>query len=86
MGATLIVAAATAAAQNAAQDYPQWRGKSGDGSASGERTVRRDDGAEVRHRLYFSVNVISIWTVTLDGWPPRAPGFHVHSLSALTAS
>jgi len=32
--AALIVAAATAAAQNAAQDYPQWRGKSGDGSAS----------------------------------------------------
>jgi hypothetical protein len=34
MCATLIVAAATAAGQNAAQDYPQWRGKSGDGSAS----------------------------------------------------
>ncbi len=32
--ATLIVAATTAAGQNAAQDYPQWRGKSGDGSAS----------------------------------------------------
>jgi outer membrane protein assembly factor BamB len=32
--ATLIVAATTAAAQNAAQDYPQWRGTSRDGSAS----------------------------------------------------
>jgi outer membrane protein assembly factor BamB len=32
--ATLIVAVTTAAAQNAAQDYPQWRGKSSDGSAS----------------------------------------------------
>ena len=33
MFATLIVAT-TAAGQSAAQDYPQWRGKSGDGSAS----------------------------------------------------
>jgi outer membrane protein assembly factor BamB len=32
--ALLLVFAATAAAQNAPQDYPQWRGKSGDGSAS----------------------------------------------------
>jgi len=34
MFAMLIVVATTAAGQNAAQDYPQWRGKSGDGSAS----------------------------------------------------
>ncbi|HYJ94346.1 MAG TPA: PQQ-binding-like beta-propeller repeat protein, partial [Vicinamibacterales bacterium] len=34
MCATLMVAAATATGQNAAQDYPQWRDKSGDGSAS----------------------------------------------------
>ena len=32
--ATLILAATTAAGQTAAQDYPQWRGKSRDGSAS----------------------------------------------------
>lgn len=35
---------------------------------------------------YFKVNVISIWTATLEGWPPRVPGFHVHNFSALTAS
>src|SRR5260221_4396078 len=32
---TLIAIAAAAAAQTAAQDYPQWRGKNRDGSASG---------------------------------------------------
>ena len=32
--ALLLAFAATAAAQTAPQDYPQWRGKSGDGSAS----------------------------------------------------
>jgi outer membrane protein assembly factor BamB len=32
--AALIVTATIAAGQSAAQDYPQWRGKSGDGSAS----------------------------------------------------
>jgi len=30
----LVIVTTTVGAQNAAQDYPQWRGKSGDGSAS----------------------------------------------------
>jgi outer membrane protein assembly factor BamB len=32
--AALVIVTTTVAAQDAAQDYPQWRGKSGDGSAS----------------------------------------------------